>query len=72
MCNKYNCLMIQSLKDAFVENMSTNTSIDSTEWIIKQVDVSVSKHKVTLCMNKHQIIPSPFSVPLCDRVTVLP
>jgi len=72
MCNKYNCLLLQSLKDAFIENMSTNTNVNSTEWIIKQVDVSVSKHKVTLYMNKHQIIPSPLSVPLCDRVTVLP
>jgi hypothetical protein len=52
MCNKYNCLMLQSLKDAFVENMSTNMSINSTECIIKQVDVSVSKHKVTLYMDK--------------------
>jgi hypothetical protein len=64
--------MLQSLKDAFVENMSTNTNIDSTEWIIKQVDGSGSKHKVTLYMNKHHIIPSPLSVPLCDRVIVLP
>ena len=64
--------MLQSLKDAVVENISTNTNINSTEWIIKQVDVSVSKHKVTLNMDKQQIIPSPLSLPLCDRVTVLP
>lgn len=52
MRNKYDCLILQSRKDASIENMSTNMSINSTERIIKQVDVSVSKHKATLYMDK--------------------
>jgi hypothetical protein len=51
MGNKYNSFVFQSLKDAFVEDMGTNTGINSTEWIIKQVDVSVNKQKATLYKN---------------------
>jgi hypothetical protein len=47
MGNKYNSFVFQSLKDAFDKNMSTNSSINSTEWIIKQVDISVNKQKAT-------------------------
>jgi hypothetical protein len=46
--------MLQSLKDALAENMSTNMSINSTEWIIEQVDISVTKHKVTLHISGSQ------------------
>lgn len=51
MGNKYNSLVFQSVKDACVENVSTNISINSTEWIIKQIDVPVNKQKATFYKN---------------------
>jgi hypothetical protein len=46
--HKYNSSVLQSLEDASVENVRTNTSIDGAQRIIKQVDVSASGHKATL------------------------
>lgn len=46
--NKYHSSVLQSFKDASVEYVSTNTSVDSTQRIIKQVDVSANGHKATL------------------------
>lgn len=45
--NKYHSSVLQSLKDASVEYVSTNTSVDGTQWIVKQVDVSANGHKAT-------------------------
>lgn len=45
--NKYHSFVLQSLKDASVEYVSTNTSVDGTQWIVKQVDVSANGHKAT-------------------------
>jgi hypothetical protein len=40
--------VLQSFKDASVEYVSTNASIDGTKRIIKQVDVSANGHKAML------------------------
>jgi hypothetical protein len=48
MSNKYHSPLLQSLKDAFVEYVSTHASIDSAEWIVKQVDVPANGHRATL------------------------
>jgi hypothetical protein len=45
--NKYHSSVLQSLKDASVEYVSTNTSVDGAQWIVKQVDVSANGHKAT-------------------------
>jgi hypothetical protein len=46
--NKYHSSVLQSFKDASVEYVSTNTSVDSTQRIVKQIDVSANGHKAML------------------------
>jgi hypothetical protein len=52
------------MKDASVENMCTNMSINSTEWIIKQVDVPANKQKATLYKNMQIVAKGMSHLPI--------